>query len=316
MLAVTMAALGLSASLAAQLESTAVRALARLESDEVPGSRLPILKERRYVMSGAVRPLLFWVGRDDIGLARIVWRGRADGARGYELLVGTDPPRAPRRMNRWGFVSEETLGASGSVLAIMTGSNETSFQDEADSAARGASGWDFQTIRSRTQNGTTRWQLARVRTPEALTVHQVAAALEHMGNGDSEAKRKQRPVSANVRSGFLVAVADLVDATVAASRDGARAPVKDTAVVPYVFGEQTYELRVRDVDSVVVTYGGRRIPALKTSFQTRGLKTGARTRFELTIGMTPETAGIPIFIEWQPRWWLKVKLRLQDPEAS
>jgi hypothetical protein len=201
------------------------------------------------------------------------------------------------------------------VLAIMTGSNETSFEDEADSAARGASGWDFRTIRSRMQDGVTTWQLERVRTTEALTVHQVAAALEHMGNGDSDAVQKRRPVAANVRSGFLVAVADLVDATVAASRAGSRAPVEDTAMVPYVFGEQTYELRVRDVDSVVVTYGGRRIPALKTSFQTRALTTGARTRFELTIGTTPETAGIPISIEWQPRWWLKVKLRLEDPDA-
>jgi hypothetical protein len=102
-LIVTVAAVGLSPSLSTWLESTTPagpRALPGI--DGVRGSQLPVLKERRYIMSGAARPLLFWMGCDDIGLARIVWRGREDGARGYELLVGTDPARAPRRMNRWG----------------------------------------------------------------------------------------------------------------------------------------------------------------------------------------------------------------------
>jgi hypothetical protein len=42
------------------------------------------------------------------------------------------------------------------------------------------------------------------------------------------------------------------------------------------------------------------------------MATGSRTRFELTIGRTDETAGVPLSIEWQPRWWLKVKLHLSD----
>jgi hypothetical protein len=76
-----------------------------------------------------------------------------------------------------------------------------------------------------------------------------------------------------------------------------------------------YELRVRDVGPVVVPYDGRQIPALRTSFQTRAVETGARTRFELTVGTTSDTAGVPLTIEWQPRWWLKVKLHLEAPDA-
>jgi len=312
MLVVAIAALG---PLTAQSElTTAVRSCAPLEGSEVPGARLPVLKERRYVMSGAARPLLFWIKRDDIGLARIVWRRGKDGARGYELLVGTDPARAPRRLNRWGFVSEETLGASGSVLALMTGSQDTSYEDEADIATRGASGGEFRTILSRMQDGATTWRLARMRTPDALTVHQIADALECLQTGGS-ADVHRRAVSADVRSGFLVAVADLVDSTVAASLDRPGAPARRTAAVPYVFGEQMYELRVRDVGPVVVPYDGRQIPALKTSFQTRAVETGARTRFELTVGTTSDTAGVPLTIEWQPRWWLKVKLHLEAPDA-
>ena len=80
-----------------------------------------------------------------------------------------------------------------------------------------------------------------------------------------------------------------------------------------VFGEQTYELLVRDVDPVVVTWSGRKTPAVKVAFQTRGLSTGNRSRFELTAGTAGDTAGVPMTIEWQPRWWLKVRLRLEDP---
>lgn len=311
MLAVAVTALGLAASLTAQLTSPGPAAFAVAPALDVPGSRLPVLKERRYVMSGAVRPLLFWIGRDDIGIARIVWRRSDDGARGYELLVGTDPARAPRGLNRWGFVSEETVGASGSVLAMMTGSHDTSYEEEANTAPGSASGGDFRTIRSSMQGGAAAWQLARLRTPEALTVHQVAEALTYLRARTTDALSRRRTVSADVRSGFLVAVADLLDSTLVTSRSAstARRPVQ------YIFGEQTYELQVRDVKPVVVTWSGTQAPALKVSFQTRGLATGNRSRFELTTGTTGDIAGVPLTVEWQPRWWLKVRLHLEDPRV-
>jgi hypothetical protein len=311
MLVVTVTAFGLAASLDAQLNLPSPAAFAPTPALDVPGSRLPVEKERRYVMSGAVRPLLFWIGRDDIGIGRIVWRRSDDGARGYELLVGTDPAHAPRGINRWGFVSEEASGGGGSVLALMTGSHETSYEEEAEAAADGASGGEFRTIWSRMSGGATAWHLSQVRTREALTVHQVAEALDYLESRGGRAASRRRAVARDVRSGFLVAVADLLDATVAASHAGpSRAPQK---AVQYIFGEQTYELLVRDVDPVVVAWSGRKTPAVKVSFQTRGLSTGNRSRFELTAGTAGDTAGVPMTIEWQPRWWLKVRLRLEDP---
>jgi len=279
---------------------------------EIPGASLPILKDRRYLMSGAARPLLFWIGRDDIGLARIVWRRGREGARGYELLVGTDPERAPRGLNRWGFITEETLGETGAVLALMTGSHETSYEQEAEGVERGAPGADFRAIRSRTTGGATEWRLARVRTREALTVHQAGDALD-LVRTDGRAADRRREIGADVRPGFLIAVADLVEATVAASRSGGGTPEEG---VRYVFGEQLYELRVRDTESVRVDVAGRLTPGIETSFETRALGTGKRTRFRLTIGTEGETLGVPLAIEWQPRWWLRVSLRLDAPRAA
>ena len=75
----------------------------------------PIHKEYRYRMSAAIRPLLFWIGDSDVGGARIVWRRGEDGRRGYEFLLGSDPIRAPRKINRWGFVREELRGDGARV---------------------------------------------------------------------------------------------------------------------------------------------------------------------------------------------------------
>ena len=67
---------------------------------------LPVRVEHRYRMLGRVRPLLFWISREDVGGAQVTWREAADGV-GYELLIGSDPERAPRRINRWGYIGEE-----------------------------------------------------------------------------------------------------------------------------------------------------------------------------------------------------------------
>jgi hypothetical protein len=303
---------GLAALPTGSWHSSAAVDVPRSETRTVPGVHIPVVKERLYVMSGAARPLLFWIGRDDIGLARIVWRRRDDGARGYELLVGTDPATAPRALNRWGFISEEVLGSRGSMLAIMTGSHETSYERERASAARGSATGDFRMIRSRMQDGEVEWQLAQATAPAALTVHQVSSALDLVPPATGGAARR-RTVSPDVRSGFLVAMADLVDATVVAARgENGRLPTA-TPAVRYVFGEQMYEVRVRSSEPVSVSYAGSQVRAARTSFETCALLTGARTRFELTIATTGATAGIPLSIEWQPRWWLRVRLDLEDP---
>ena len=49
--------------------------------------------------------------KSNIGDGRLTWRRGPDGTIGYELLVGSDPARTPRQINRWGYLREEA-GAS------------------------------------------------------------------------------------------------------------------------------------------------------------------------------------------------------------
>jgi hypothetical protein len=92
----------------------------------------PVTAEHRYRLSAAIRPLLFWVGAKNVGGARIVWRHDGAGRKGYELLLGSDPARAPRRVNRWGWVREDA-DATG---ATMTGLMNRSEDDSLDQARR------------------------------------------------------------------------------------------------------------------------------------------------------------------------------------
>jgi hypothetical protein len=81
-------------------------------------------------MASKIRPrLLFWTGRDNVGGARAVWHRGPDGAVGFELLIGSDPGRAPRRINRWGYIAEEVRGPEARLLGVMKQSTEQSLED-------------------------------------------------------------------------------------------------------------------------------------------------------------------------------------------
>ena len=233
---------------------------------------------------------------------------------GTSCSSGPTPP-APRGRSTAGATSaEEALGpADGSVLAMMTGSRDTSYDQEATSAARPLANGDFRAIRARLQDGAATWQVASVRTPVALTIRDLEAALEQVRQDTPRTAPREARVAPGFRPGFLVAVAELIDEAVQASSDRARAHVGTGARVQYVFGEDLYELQLRGAEPLVATYAGRPTPAVRTAFDICTLATGARTRFEVTSATRGGMAGVPLSVEWQPRWWLRVRLDLEEP---
>src|SRR5437879_4325433 len=78
-----------------------------------------------YTIDARVRPLLFWIGKNDVGDAVVAKTQDADGV-AYALLIGSDPARAPRRINRWGYISEEIRGGEATLVGLMTESDEES----------------------------------------------------------------------------------------------------------------------------------------------------------------------------------------------
>lgn len=267
---------------------------------------------RRYTMSGYIRPLLFWLGRDDIGWARVVWRHGDNGARGYELLVGTDPVRAPRALNRWGYIAEEVLGAGGSVLALMTRADESSYEEAAGTATRGQAAGEFRAIRSRVADGSAIWQIARVHTPQPLTIHDLDAALDRVGRETDATARREMQYPRDVRPGFLSALAEMLDRAPQMAHDDAGRVDRPHARLRYLFAGQVYEMRLRRAHWSVESFQNRATRTIRATFDIYTLATNTRTRFEIACGTEGLLAGVPVSVEWQPRWWLRVRLKLVD----
>ena len=277
-----------------------------------PSASMRPVMTHRYKMSGSVRPLLFWIGKDDIGIARIVWR-RGDGAAiGYEFLVGTDPAKAPRSLNRWGYIAEDIEGADGSILALMTGADEATYNEAASNSSRSPGAGDFRAIQAHVERGAATWQTVRVSTPSALTVHDVDAALERIRHETAAAPSRGMSLPSGARPGFLTAVAELIDLAVTGVNRKADTRELLRPRVQYVFGQGAYEIHLREVESLRADYDGRVIPAVRTAFEIRTLATDARTRFEITSGSDGDLSGVPVAISWQPRWWLRVELSLES----
>lgn len=284
--------------------------------DPLPGEGLRTAAVRRYRMAGRVRPLLFWFGKDDIGMARITWRAADDGARAYELLVGTDPTKAPRAMNKWGFISEEANRGGGRLLALMTGTDTATYDEaKADVETRAGAG-DFRAIVGRVENGASAWKTTRIATANAFSIHDVDSALGRIREDAAAAAPHEQPLPTGARPGFLVALADLIDrgAGLAPETEAARAVRQQR--VRYVFGQGTYELRLRDARPETLLLDGRSLAVVRSSFEITTLATDARTRFDVIFGTGPNLESVPVAAEWQPRWWLKVELRLLDTPPS
>lgn len=273
-----------------------------------PGASLRTRRVRTYSMSGQIRPLLFWIGQDDIGLARVTWLEGGEGARGYELLVGTDPAKAPRALNRWGLVAEETRDGQGTLLALMTGSPDTSFDDATSPAGRG--GVDFHAIRHETRTGGMNWHMVRVRTASAMTVHDVDSAIARVARESSRGRRGETPLHPDTRPGFLIALAELVERGAGRPLGGAQLKRLASERLRFVFGREIFELRLKESRPHVIDLGAQPTPVVTSAFEIRTLASGARTRFDVTFGTTGSLADVPVAAEWQPRWWLKVRLYL------
>jgi hypothetical protein len=278
-------------------------------------SNPPIVGERRYRMSAAIRPLLFWIRSRNVGGARIVWRADGEGRRGYELLIGSDPTRAPRRINRWGWVREDQDPAGATMVGLMRRTEEETLQAaRSQIAAEGHGGYSFKAIRARVEDGVGRAANTLWRVEKNYTYHELEDVLRVVASPPQAPPNvRQAVLPEGTRPGFLFAVAELVDEGVAAARTpGAALPAGRS--LPFTFNAGRYTLRLRDVDRLAAaTYGGRRYERLvRMRFESDNLELRTRERFTLVCGTEAPLAGVPVFLEYQPKWWFKADAFLDD----
>jgi hypothetical protein len=268
-----------------------------------PGEALTLVQEHRYRMIGRVRPLLaFWIDRDNVGAGEIRWKRGEDAAVAYELVIGSDPARAPGGLNRWGYIAEEIRSDETRVLGVISKSDEDSLGAVRSGPGDATRSQQFETIRATVTSTQAQAMLSIVRTPPGLTYHDVRVLLDRVLDDSDPAKFRELARPPGTRPGFLSSVAELMGAQV---RPGTR--------IPYIYGGHIYDLRLTSkVPLATFRLGDRAYErVIQSGFEIRDPAGSDRWRVELTYGTEGRLSGVPIVILYRPRWWLEVELRLE-----
>ena len=279
----------------------------------------PVLREHRYRMSAAIRPFFFWIGSGNVGAARILWRQGEGGQRGYDFLLGSDPRRAPRRINRWGWEKEDLFEGVALQMGLMRKTDEESVDEaKARLSVEGRDGgFTFKAIRTRVANGEARAENTVWRVPNDYGYRDLAE-LVRIVDGPPQAPPNVRTarLPPGTRPGFLIALADLVDEGVAAAAESPRRLLTERSV-PFTFNASLYDLHLRATEWVEsATYGARRYDRLvRMDLESYNRELKTRERFTLACATDGPLRGVPVYVRYQPKWWFKAEGVIDESET-
>jgi hypothetical protein len=281
------------------------------------GAPAPDMVERHhYMMSARVRPLLlFWIGRSNVGDAFITHAATPQEAR-YSLLIGSDPDRAPRRINRWGYIEERICGDAATVVGLMTESDEESVEEaEANLRREGTGVHTFKVIHASIDAGQSRSVVTAVGAPADYSFRQMRAVLVLAGDGGTAGHTRVVRLPRGTRPGFLTAMAEIIHAQADSARAGA---LHAGTPLTYVYHGKFYELRGTNVQfkPVFEVNASRYAHVVSAQFAMKNLADGEETRFALSYAIDGRLAEVPLTISYQPRWWMQVNLALADDVDS
>ena len=269
-----------------------------------------VSREHHYQVDARARPLLFWIRKENVGDARITWRTGPDGTVGYELLIGTDPARTPRRINRWGYLREESAPRGAMLFGVMSQSDEQSIEDADKNTSTAAERVHmFKALHQQISGSNAQLTVSNVHVAKDLTYADLDALLASVPAAPSTSKTV--PIAPWTSPGLLAATADLLEEGRAEARHASRSAPR---VRVYPYNGQLYELHLEsaarlDAFSQEERAFGR---AIRGRFRIVNLKTGAATPFTLIYGVDGDLTGVPLFISFRPRWWLEVECVLAD----
>jgi hypothetical protein len=294
------------------VQGSAVSAGAAAKNPPTAASAPAATEQHHYTMSARVRPfLLFWIGRSNVGDA-IVTRAVTPYETRYSLLIGSDPDRAPRRINRWGYIEERIRGDAATVLGLMTESDEESVAEaEANLRREGRGEHTFKVIHAAIDAEQSRSVVTAVGAPADYSFRQVRAVLALAGNSDTESKSRVVRLPRGTRPGFLSALAEIIHAQAESARAGA---VHAGAPLTYVYHGKFFELRGASVQftPALEVNSSRYARVVSAQFATKSVADGEETRFALSYAIDGKLAEVPLAISYQPRWWMQVNLALAD----
>jgi hypothetical protein len=266
-------------------------------------------------MGARIRPLLFWIGKDDVGDAAIAMERDADGA-AYSVLIGSDPDRAPRRINRWGYISEEIRGGAATLVGLMTESDEGSISEAEANLQKQNGERTFNVIRTSVADGQAHSVVTSVVAPAAYTFQQVDVLLSLAANRGRDGTARIVRLPGGTRPGFLTGLADIVHDQVARWRTSHT--VSPGADVTFVYHGKLYQLRAVRSRAVANLRAGGAVyeHAIASQFQIKNLRDSELTDFSITFAADGPLAETVLAATYQPKWWIEIQLTLDDTKPA
>ena len=293
--------------------------------------------EYDYVMTARVRLLFFWVGRDDVG-GGYVKRGTLPNdaqSQVIQLLMGSDPAKAPRAINRWGAGTEvarrshdgEHKVESSTFLGFMKVSKGASVSEMQKELAREKQGgaYLFSAIVNESSGQSSIAKVVPFSSDQDYTIHQLdeaeKTAIEKLATqtGRTRTMDQGEFKSCGEAGGFLSSLSDLVDAALR----GVKTPV----ALCYTYNGERYTVTLTGTAKIAhaavqLTLKGEAkkyeraydnlILAHFTTFDHTARSEG---HFDLLLGSEGNLRGVPVQITYQPNWWFQVVLNLKTPAA-
>jgi hypothetical protein len=292
--------------------------------------------EYDYIMTARVRLLLFWAGQDDVGGGYIRRGLFADpSAEFFQIVMGSDPAKAPRAINRWGAAVERVRESGGGetpesstffgFMKVYKGKSVSEMQKELD-GEKGGHAFLFSAILNQADRNESVAKSVPFATDTDFNIHQLDQAEPVVFDKLEDTKGTVRSLapgefrSCGRPEGFLSSVSELVDDALA----GHKTPES----LCYVYNGQLYRLtlnRVTPVERETVKLSLNKTPQpyvreyqnlLRARIENFNETTHQGSSFELVLGTTGTLRGVPVKIDYQPNWWFQVELNLKTPEQS
>lgn len=265
-----------------------------------------------YRLVGKVRLLFFWMSDDDVGGARITWRGD-DQHHAVSLLIGSEPHRAPREINEWGYLREDVAADRTTVFGIRTVTDGES--PDAAETQRPQSGEmaELGVVCSTVSSLDAESRITTAHVPRDATYREVSRVLDAVQR-NARWRRQHTPRPDGVVPGFLTALDLMMRSSADAARGSDAAPTRPQ--VAYVYGDAVYDLVPRRLERVpqLRTASGVFRNLLRADIVARNRSTRSTTSFSVTYGTEGTLTGIPVAARYQPNWWFKMELELDKDQ--
>jgi len=306
---------------------------------ECAGSRKEALLV--YRLRGEVRPLLFWVGRDEVGGGRITIRRSDNLSTGcwreeIEVLFGSDPERIPKRINRWGYGRESAdwirdndapaprlLGTQ--FQGIMRHSPESSVEDVVAESKQGQAAHRYDLTWTTVLPGQAYHELRILTDGEEFHYRRPDRLLSKYREclASTPPLRRKELLNASraygAPYGFLTGLWHALGQITGAYERSPHALQRTRPSLTFVFNAKPYLLEVVGIRSLAHfqnRYGTLRFRDVAVvEFRCFNTVKRTRTEFSLWVPLQGEFKGLPIRVLLQPRWWLRLQLDLDAGDS-